>query len=116
MQILALGINQHSAPVELRERLAFPSYALPDALAGLRRIVPEGLLLSTCNRTEAYALAGDATAGAQSLIHFLCAGRDLAVDEVKAYLYTRIGEAAVSQLFSVAAGLDSMVLGEDQIL
>ncbi len=110
----ALGVNHQTAPVSLRERLAFDAAALPQALAGLKAMpgVREAAILSTCNRTEIYALAeGDGGV----LEQWLCRQphADLALD---GYLYRHRDAAAVRHLFRVAAGLDSLVLGEPQIL
>ena len=110
MTLWVLGLNHQTAPVELRERLAFNADALPGALASLRALpgVEEAALLSTCNRTELYAVAPDSTALTGWLDHH---GQD-----VEAYLYRHHGAEAVRHLFRVATGLDSMVLGEPQIL
>ncbi len=110
MTLWVLGLNHQTAPVELRERAAFGGDALSRALASLRDTpqVAEAVLLSTCNRTELYAVAesGDA------LAHWLeghAAG-------LGGYLYQHADADAVRHLFRVATGLDSMVLGEPQIL
>ena len=114
MRLFALGINHQTAPVDLRERVAFDSDMLAPALAALRALpqVREVALLSTCNRTELYAYADD---DGRALSDWLATHPD-ANDDLHAYLYThRDGEAA-RHLFRVAAGLDSLVLGEPQIL
>jgi glutamyl-tRNA reductase len=110
MTLWVLGLNHQTAPVELRERAAFGGDALSRALASLRDTpqVAEAVLLSTCNRTELYAVAesGD------TLAHWLeghAAG-------LQGYLYQHADADAVRHLFRVATGLDSMVLGEPQIL
>jgi len=113
MSLLVLGINHQTAPVGLRERVAFGSDAMPRALAELRALpsVREVALLSTCNRTELYALADDA---GDTLAEWLAThpeGGDL-----HAYLYRHRDADAVRHLFRVATGLDSLVLGEPQIL
>lgn len=110
----ALGVNHQTAPVSLRERLAFDATALPQALAALRAMpgVREAAILSTCNRTEIYALAeGDGGV----LQQWLCARPDGAL-ALEGYLYRHRGHEAARHLFRVAAGLDSLVLGEPQIL
>ena len=114
MPLLALGINHQTAPVALRERVAFAAEALPPALEALRGVdgVREAVLLSTCNRTELYAHAeGDGEALADWLARHPGAGEDL-----HAYLYRHRDGEAVRHLFRVASGLDSLVLGEPQIL
>lgn len=117
-RLVALGINHQNAPVALRERVAFADDALPATLSALRALpgVEEVALLSTCNRTEVYALTGDDDGDA--LVEWLAAhpqdGRNpLALHD---YLYRYRDDEAVRHLFRVATGLDSQVLGEPQIL
>ncbi|WP_058835403.1 glutamyl-tRNA reductase [Luteimonas abyssi] len=112
MSLFALGINHQSAPVDLRERVAFAEHALPDALAEIRALpsVREALLLSTCNRTELYAVADD---GDEVLAAWLVNRPDA---DLGAYLYRHADANAARHLFRVATGLDSLVLGEPQIL
>ncbi|HVI25950.1 MAG TPA: glutamyl-tRNA reductase [Xanthomonadaceae bacterium] len=114
MSLFALGLNHQTAPVHLRERVAFAEPALPQALAAIRALpgVQEAALLSTCNRTELYAIAdGDGRALAEWLAAHADAG-----DDLHAYLYHHRDEDAARHLFRVATGLDSLVLGEPQIL
>ncbi len=110
MTLWVLGLNHQTAPVDLRERVAFAAGALPAALASLRALpqVSEAALLSTCNRTELYAIASDSDA----LGEWLAAH----ADGLESYLYRHHNADAVRHLFRVATGLDSMVLGEPQIL
>ncbi|MCC5870986.1 MAG: glutamyl-tRNA reductase [Gammaproteobacteria bacterium] len=116
MGLVALGFNHVTAPVELRERVAFPSHQLPDALRDLRRDVAlsEIAILSTCNRTEFYCDTGNGDHAPLlrwvSDYHHL----DLRLLESSSYLHHH--DAAVRHAMRVAAGLDSMVLGEPQIL
>ncbi|MGE5091591.1 MAG: glutamyl-tRNA reductase [Bacillota bacterium] len=116
MQIVVVGLNHDTSPVAVRERLAFSESALPDALDRLRTKVQEGFLLSTCNRTEVYAFAGHAESGSQHLTRFLAKAGGLTAAELESFSYTHAHDAAVRHLFRVAAGLDSMVLGDDQIV
>ena len=116
MQIVVVGLNHDTSPVAVRERLAFSESALPDALDRLRTKVQEGFLLSTCNRTEVYAFAGHAESGSQHLTRFLAKAGGLTAAELESLSYTHAHDAAVRHLFRVAAGLDSMVLGDDQIV
>ncbi|WP_147652209.1 glutamyl-tRNA reductase [Vulcaniibacterium gelatinicum] len=115
MSLYAIGLNHQTAPVGLRERVAFSAEALPAALCELRALpsVQEVALLSTCNRTELYALGDDG----QALCDWLAehAGTGPAHD-LHAYLYRHQDLDAVRHLFRVATGLDSLVLGEPQIL
>ena len=114
MSLFVLGISHHSAPLEVREKFAFAPDRHGEALADLARQpgVAEAVLVSTCNRTEIYCRAdGEAAPRAWLEAHAARAGVDLA-----AHLYSHAGEAATRHVFRVAAGLDSMVLGEPQIL
>ncbi len=110
MTLWVLGLNHQTAPVELRERVAFDGGSLPVALTALRALpqVEEAALLSTCNRTELYAIAHDG----QTLANWLATH----AEGLEAYLYRHRDADAVRHLFRVATGLDSMVLGEPQIL
>jgi glutamyl-tRNA reductase len=112
--LLLLGLNHKSAPVAVRERVAFEEPDLPAALARLMPGGPirEALILSTCNRVEIL------TEGASlpELKAFLAAERGLASEEIDRYTYHYEGTAAVRHLLRVASGLDSMILGEPQIL
>jgi len=118
-----IGLNYRTAPVELREALAVPSAAMSAALARFGALpVEEAVLLSTCNRTEVYAVGADAAETTNALCGYLCGlatemhGRDLHPSDLVPHLYRRKGLEAVDHLFRVSAGLDSMVLGETQIL
>ncbi|HVJ36358.1 MAG TPA: glutamyl-tRNA reductase [Stenotrophomonas sp.] len=110
MSLWVLGMNHQTAPVELRERAAFDGEALPRALESLRALpqVSEAALLSTCNRTELYAVADEGAA--------LAAWLESHAPGLQSYLYQYQDGEAVRHLFRVATGLDSMVLGEPQIL
>lgn len=110
MTLWVLGLNHQTAPVELRERAAFGGEALPRALDSLRQCaqLDEAVLLSTCNRTELYAVADDSQALSQWLQSH--------AGNLEGYLYQHRDSEAVRHLFRVATGLDSMVLGEPQIL
>ena len=110
MTLWVLGLNHQTAPVELRERAAFGGDALPRAMDSLRQTpqLAEAVLLSTCNRTELYAVAEDSKALSHWLEHH--------AGSLQGYLYQHSDAEAVRHLFRVATGLDSMVLGEPQIL
>jgi glutamyl-tRNA reductase len=129
MPLLCLGINHQTAPIEIRERLTFAPGAVAGALRDLARQpgVEEALLISTCNRTELYcAISGpaeptgqDAEAVSrvqQQLITWLLAHHGVADPTVRERLYAQGADDAVRHLLRVAAGLDSLVLGEPQIL
>ncbi len=115
-RLVALGLNHQTAPVALRERVAFAPETLPEALRSLRVTpgVEEAALLSTCNRTELYVhVAEDAEDAA---VRWLGEHHDLGPERLDAYLYRHRDDDAVRHLFRVATGLDSLVLGEPQIL
>ena len=114
MQLFALGINHHTAPLAVRELVAFQPAQLAQALHELLRghAVHEAALLSTCNRTELYCTTDHPQAAAD----WLAAHHALPAETIRPYLYRHPAADAVKHMFRVAAGLDSMVLGEPQIL
>jgi glutamyl-tRNA reductase len=114
MALFTLGINHRTAPLAVRERLAFHAEELLGALGDLigTRRVPEAIILSTCNRTELYCQADDPRTAANWLSDY----RRVPLREIEPHLYTHPDRAAVRHAFRVASGLDSMVLGEPQIL
>ncbi|HET8654868.1 MAG TPA: glutamyl-tRNA reductase [Longimicrobiaceae bacterium] len=117
MSIVVVGLNHRTAPVDLREQLAFGRSEVPAALAELVApgLAAEAVLLSTCNRTEFY-LALEDTAAGEAAGRALLAGRaGLAPAEMGRHLYVHRDRAAVEHLFRVTAGVDSMILGEPQI-
>jgi glutamyl-tRNA reductase len=116
MPLIAIGLNHQTAPLALRERVAFDAAALPAALAALRACpgVSEAALVSTCNRTEVYA---EVEPGQEDVpARWLAKSQGLEDSALDAYLYRHADGEAVRHLFRVATGLDSMVLGEPQIL
>ena len=117
-QIIIIGLNHRTAPVEVRERLAFPSETIGHALRGLleRQSLREGVILSTCNRVEVCALASEGYQGTADVKEFLAGYHGIPLAELNGYLYHYEGDEAVRHLFRVASSLDSMVLGEPQIL
>jgi len=112
--IFTLGINHHSAPLAIRERVAFNAEKLHQALADLTRSQPvkEVAILSTCNRTEIYYAAETPDV----VIDWLAQYHQVARSEIAPYLYTHDQPEAIRHAFRVASGLDSMVIGEPQIL
>ena len=114
MYLFALGLNHQTAPLEIRERVAFATHALEGALGELvrGRAANEAAILSTCNRTEIYVSAGETQGAAAWFAEY----HRLRPDDLSPYLYTLPREQAVRHAFRVASGLDSMVLGEPQIL
>lgn len=128
MHLFAVGLNHNTAPVSLREKVAFPAdrigHAVTSARAWYGRTTPSGnseeaAILSTCNRTELYAAAhvpSGINAAIDATAHFLADYHKLPYAELRPYLYTLPQDNAVRHAFRVASGLDSMVLGEPQIL
>ena len=112
--IFTLGINHHSAPLAIRERVAFHAEKLHQALTDLTRSQPvkEVAILSTCNRTEIYCAAETP----EVVIDWLARYHQVERHEIAPYLYTHDQPAAIRHAFRVASGLDSMVIGEPQIL
>ena len=118
MSLLVVGLNHRTVPVELLERMTVPEDRLAKALHDLaaREHLLEVVLLSTCNRTEIYARCTHFHAAVGDVRDFLAAHSGADPDEFADHLYTYYDEAAVAHLFSVAAGLDSMIVGESEIL
>ncbi|MEQ1974713.1 glutamyl-tRNA reductase [Xenorhabdus sp. SGI240] len=118
MTLLALGINHKTAPVSLRERVAFSPDTIGLALDDLLQqpLVRGGVVLSTCNRTELYLSVEQQGNFEEQLINWLCRYHQLNPDDLTGSLYWYSDNAAVSHLMRVASGLDSLVLGEPQIL
>ena len=116
MPLIALGLNHQTAPLALREKVALDTDRLPQALAGLRELagVEEAALLSTCNRTEIYVQIADGQEPA--LADWLERQHGLESGALSDYLYQHRDGEAVRHLFRVATGLDSLILGEPQIL
>ncbi|QWE24000.1 glutamyl-tRNA reductase [Polynucleobacter sp. AP-Elch-400A-B2] len=128
MQILNLGVNHHTAPIDIRERVAIAPEHLQDSLLDLRNhlkgkysdLTPEVAILSTCNRMEIYCAANDATYPDHYLeertFDWLTSQKRLQGDALKPYIYSAKETDAVKHVFRVSCGMDSMVLGETQIL
>jgi glutamyl-tRNA reductase len=113
MSLFALGLNHNTAPLAVRERVVFHVERIREALGEIKRhLASEAAILSTCNRTELYLAAEKPAAVAQWLAQY----HRLEPSELQRYLYTLPREQAVRHAFRVASGLDSMVLGEPQIL
>jgi glutamyl-tRNA reductase len=117
--LVCLGLSHHTAPVEVRERHAFPASRMAEALAALRDYenVSETVMLQTCGRIEFYAEVDDYEAGVAQLKSFLLNFRHGALGyDLESYLYTLLGGEAVEHLLRVSTGLDSMLIGEAEIL
>jgi glutamyl-tRNA reductase len=115
MQIHIAGVNHSTTPIEIRERLAVSNDRLFDALSLLREYVSQGLILSTCNRIEVYSVV-ESSDSSQPGTDFFKAWANISDADLSPYIYCYQNEAAVRHLFRVASGLDSMIIGEFEIL
>ena len=118
MSILVVGVNHRSGPLPLLERVTIAPEHLGKAVSGLARRdnVREAVVLSTCNRTEVYVVAELFHGAYGDVRDLLCEIGDLSIDELTPHLYSQHDTSAITHLFEVAAGLDSAVLGESEIL
>jgi glutamyl-tRNA reductase len=118
MKVLVIGVNHKTANVEIREKLAFNGPKLEEGVFGLRKIpeVREAAVLSTCNRVELYLCANKRGDAADHIKDFLAAFHGLKRQDFEKSLYVHDGEDAIRHIFRVSSSLDSMVVGEPQIL
>ncbi|MBV8725537.1 MAG: glutamyl-tRNA reductase [Candidatus Eremiobacteraeota bacterium] len=119
MPITCIGLSHHTAPVEVRERHTFPTSRMAEALVALRdyEAVQEAVMLQTCGRLEIYAELDDYERGVTQIKSFLANFRHGATGyDLESYLYTHLGHVAVEHLFRVCTGLDSMLIGEAEVL
>jgi len=118
MELVVVGLNHNTAPIQIRECLAFPEDKMEDALSKVHMIpsVKENMIVSTCNRVEIYAATRQTDLAILDLKHFLSQYHRLPLKEFEKNLYAFIGEEAVKHIFRVSSSLDSMVKGEAQIL
>ena len=118
MNLVIVGLNHKTSPIEIREKLSFPSHAIGEPLKKLVHAygLAEGVILSTCNRVEVLAITHELEKGTRQIKRFLSDYHSIPLEILDEHLYVHQGEAAVKHLFRVASGLDSMVLGEPQIL
>jgi glutamyl-tRNA reductase len=118
VSVVVVGLNHRTVPLELLERMNVSSARLPKVLADLagREHVSEAVVLSTCHRTEVYAVAERYHGAVQDIRHAFSELAFIPPEDFSDHLYTYFDEGAVSHLFAVAAGLDSVVLGESEIL
>ena len=118
MNLIIVGLNHKSSPVEIREKLSFPAATIGEPLKKLvgHYGLNEGVILSTCNRVEVLAITSDMEKGVWQVKRFLSEFHDIPLSNLDEHLYLHQGEEAVRHLFRVGAGLDSMVVGEPQIL
>jgi glutamyl-tRNA reductase len=116
LSLLVLGLNHRSAPVELREKLTIDREALAPSLELLTGYVKQGVILSTCNRLEVYAFEEPETDLLDRITAFLAAVSGISESELTSHLYRHQGDGCAQHLFRVTSGLDSMVVGETQVL
>lgn len=118
MSIVVIGINHRTSPVELLEKLTIADAAMPKALHSLsvRDDIREAVVLSTCNRTEVYAVVERFHGAYSDIRDFLCETSGLPADEITPHLYSQHDDEAIFHLFEVTAGLDSAVLGETEVV
>jgi glutamyl-tRNA reductase len=119
MSIVLIGLNHKTAPVSVRERLAFTDEACAEGLRSLvdGELVHEGLIVSTCNRVEVLATTNERVGeGRERIADFLSRSRCLPQEDFSSHLYSHKDDAAVRHVFRVASSLDSMVVGEPQVL
>ena len=114
MHISLVGVNHQTAPITIREKASISSDGISESLQLLHQYAPHAVLLSTCNRTEVYAMDNQPTE--EACIDFLMAITDVSFANLLPHIYLHQNETAVEHLFSVASGLDSMIVGEFEIL
>ncbi len=114
MHVSLVGLNHSTTPVTIREKVAISAEQLHDSLLLLRHYVPHGIILSTCNRTEVYTMDSHPTE--ESSINFLNAMSGVSFADLLPHIYLRTNETAFRHLFRIASGLDSMIIGEFEVL
>jgi glutamyl-tRNA reductase len=118
MHILVSGVRHRTAPIDVRERFALPEQQVAQALTMLRAGlgIAECAILTTCNRTEIYAVVSDVEAGLHAIRQFYRQFKGLDIAEYRQYTFNLLHEDAIAHLFRVASGLDSLIIGEGQIM
>lgn len=118
VEIIVVSMNYHTTPIKIREQLSFKQEELCEAMRTLQEQegIVENVILSTCNRTEIYAVLQEVPTGLRSLKKFLAHWFSLPLETVENYLVVYENDAAIEHLFRVSTGIDSMVVGETQIL
>jgi len=113
--IMVVGVHHKKAPIEVREKLTLTGNQLESTHQLLTSYVRQGVILSTCNRSEVYALVSNSKEGTQGVGRFFSEHWGVSLNEFSNYLYTYLQKDAVRHLFKVSSGLDSMILGDEQI-
>ncbi|WP_416669675.1 glutamyl-tRNA reductase [Egbenema bharatensis] len=118
MNVIVVGLSHKTAPVEIREKLSIPTPQMEAAIAHLRSYphIEEATILSTCNRLEVYVVVSETEPGVREVTQFLAEHGKLPIHQLRPYLFILLHQDAVMHLMRVSAGLDSLVLGEGQIL
>lgn len=118
MHILVVGLSHKTAPVAMRERVAFQPATIGDSLQAMRDLpsIAEAIIVSTCNRVELIACSRTADEAERELVHFMADHHEIPLEELEPHLFQYQGADAIRHLFRVSSSLDSMVLGEPQIL
>jgi glutamyl-tRNA reductase len=116
VRISLVGIDHQTAPVAIREKVAISARKLDDALPMLGSFIPRGIILSTCNRTEVYAIDSDQRPAGEASLDFLKAHVNIPDIDLLQHVYCSTDKAAVEHLFRVASGLESMIVGEFEVL
>lgn len=118
MSIVVIGVNHRTSPVTLLEKLAIADSSMPKALHSLtvRNDIREAVVLSTCNRTEVYAVVERFHGAYSDIRDFLCETSGISADQITPHLYSQHDDEAIVHLFEVTSGLDSAVLGETEIV
>lgn len=118
MNIVVVGVSHKTAPVEIREKISFDTQILPEALSELtaRKGITEGVILSTCNRVEVVGVTSHIQDGIEEITNFLGDFKQIPKESFRSHLYSHTSEEAIRHIFRVASSLDSMVVGEPQIL
>jgi len=116
MYLCVVGVNHSITTVAIREKLAISTSQISDALVSLRNYIRQGVILSTCNRTEVYTVDGDGNYAEQASIDFLKTYSNISDHDLRYYVYVYKDKEAIEHLFRVASGLDSMIIGECEIL
>ncbi len=115
MEFLVVGLNHRTAPLEVRERLALTKSQLPEVLKTMGSYAGQGVIICTCNRSEVYTMSGD-DHQKELVEQFLSDYSGVSSDEIRRYVYRYSQEECINHLFRVTSSLDSMILGEGQIL
>ena len=116
MRLSLVGINHQTAPITIREKVAISGDGLSDTLALLHPYIPRGVILSTCNRTEVYTIESDDSQAREAGLDFFKARLDVADEALLQHVYLLENKSAVEHLFRVASGLESMIIGEYEVL